>query len=93
MLPIFTRILALIHLNPTEYDILRLLVTHAGKVLTHSQLQMQIWGSVSAEQSHLLRVNVSNLRRKIEDEPSHPRHIITELGVGYRLKKEDIRNS
>ncbi|BCS52477.1 response regulator [Geobacter sp. SVR] len=75
-------------LTPTEYDLLRLLVTHAGKVLTHSQILKQIWGLAYLEQPHLLRVNISNLRRKIEADPSRPRHIVTEPGVGYRLKSE-----
>jgi two-component system KDP operon response regulator KdpE len=76
-----------IALTPTEYDILRLLVTHAGKVLTHTQILKQIWGIAYLEQPHVLRVNISNLRRKIEADPSRPRHIITEPGVGYRLKQ------
>ncbi len=74
-----------VQLTPTEYDILRLLVTHAGKVLTHGQILKQVWGLAYLEQPHVLRVNVSNLRRKIEADPSRPRHIITEPGVGYRL--------
>ncbi len=74
-----------IQLTPTEYDILRLMVTHAGKVLTHGQILKQVWGIAYLEQPHVLRVNVSNLRRKIETDPSRPRHIITEPGVGYRL--------
>jgi len=74
-----------VQLTPTEYDILRLFVTHAGKVLTHSQILKQVWGIGYLEQPHVLRVNVSNLRRKIERDPSRPRHIITEPGVGYRL--------
>lgn len=75
-----------ISLTPTEYDILRVLVTHAGKVLTHSQILKQVWGIAYLEQPHVLRVNISNLRRKIETDPSRPRHIITEPGVGYRLR-------
>jgi two-component system KDP operon response regulator KdpE len=78
-----------VNLTPTEYAILRLLVQHAGKVMTHEQLIRSIWGSESAsdeEDSHLLRVNVSNLRRKLETDPSRPRYIVTEPGVGYRLK-------
>jgi two-component system KDP operon response regulator KdpE len=75
-----------VQLTPTEYDLLRLLVKHAGKVLTHNQIMRQIWGPAYVEQPHLLRVNISNLRRKIEPEPTRPRYILTELGVGYRLK-------
>ena len=75
-----------VQLTATEYDLLRLLVTHAGKVLTHNQILRQIWGPAYMEQPHLLRVNISNLRRKIEPEPTRPRYILTELGVGYRLK-------
>ena len=75
-----------IQLTPTEYDILRLLVANAGKVLTHGQILKQVWGIAYLEQPHVLRVNISNLRRKIETDPSRPRHIVTEPGVGYRLK-------
>jgi two-component system KDP operon response regulator KdpE len=75
-------------LTPTEYELLRLLVTHAGKVLTHSQILKQIWGVAYVEQPHVLRVNISNLRRKIEKDPSRPRFILTEPGVGYRLRTE-----
>jgi two-component system KDP operon response regulator KdpE len=75
-----------VQLTPTEYDLLRLLVTHAGKVLTHNQILRQLWGTVYVGQPHLLQVNVSNLRHKIEPEPARPRYILTELGVGYRLR-------
>jgi two-component system KDP operon response regulator KdpE len=77
-----------LQLTPTEYELLRLLVTHAGKVLTHSQILRQIWGIAYLEQPHVLRVNISNLRHKIELEPSRPRYILTEPGVGYRLRTE-----
>ncbi len=73
-------------LTPTEYDILRTLVDHAGKVVTHRQLLRLVWGVAYEEETHLLRVNVSNLRRKIEKDPAKPRHLITEPGVGYRLR-------
>jgi two-component system, OmpR family, KDP operon response regulator KdpE len=81
-----------IQLTPTEYDLLRLLVTNAGKVLTHRQIYRQIWGAgYNVEQSHVLRVTISNLRRKIEKDSSRPRYIMTEMGVGYRLK-DNFRN-
>jgi two-component system KDP operon response regulator KdpE len=74
-------------LTPTEYSILQTLVNHAGKVLTHQQLIKKVWGGNYEVDAHLLRVNVSNLRRKIESDPLKPQHIITEPGVGYRLKE------
>jgi len=75
-------------LTPTEYDLLRVLVQNAGKVLTHNQLLRQVWGAGYGGELHLLRVNVSNLRRKIEPLPGRPRYIVTEPGVGYRLRLE-----
>ena len=75
-----------VQLTPTEYDLLRILIHHAGKVLTHHQLLKEVWGQGYEEEMHLLRVNISNLRRKLEPEPSRPRYIITEPGVGYRLR-------
>ena len=74
-------------LTPTEYSILQTLVSHAGKVLTHQQLIKIVWGGNYEVDAHLLRVNVSNLRRKIESDPLKPQHIITEPGVGYRLNE------
>lgn len=73
-------------LTPTEYDILRTLVQYAGKVVTHQQLLRLVWGSSYENQTHLLRVNISNLRAKIEEDASRPQYILTEPGVGYRLK-------
>ena len=75
-------------LTPTEYDLLRVLVQYAGKVLTHRQLLRQVWGVGYELETHLLQVNISNLRRKIESDPSRPSYIITEVGVGYRLRAE-----
>ncbi len=73
-------------LTPTEYDLLRVLIQYAGKVLTHHQLLRAVWGPSYEKEMHLLRVNISNLRAKIEADPSRPQVILTEPGVGYRLK-------
>ena len=75
-------------LTPTEYELLRLLIVNAGKVLTHRQILKQIWGAAYLDQPHVLRVNISNLRHKLEKDPSRPRYILTESGVGYRFKGE-----
>lgn len=75
-----------ISLTPTEYDILRLLMQNAGKVITHHHLLRQVWGTAYDSEMHILRVNISNLRRKIETDPARPNYIHTEPGVGYRLK-------
>ena len=77
-----------VQLTPTEYELLRLLVIHAGKVLTHRQILQQIWGVAYVEQPNVLRVTISNLRGKIETDASRPRYILTELGVGYRLRMD-----
>jgi len=74
-----------IQLTPTEYDLLRVLVAHAGKVLTHRQLLREVWGVGYEAETHMLRVNISNLRRKIEPDPARPHYLLTEPGVGYRF--------
>jgi len=76
-----------VKLSPKEYDILRVLVQHAGKVLTHRYLLEQVWGEVIDVQH--LRVYVRQLRQKIEPFPDHPEYILTETGVGYRLREAD----
>lgn len=73
-----------IKLSPREYDLLRLLVAHAGKVLTHRLILKEVWGSETDIQ--YLRIYVRQLRQKIEPDPDRPRHILTETGVGYRLR-------
>jgi two-component system KDP operon response regulator KdpE len=75
-----------IQLTPTEYELLRILITSAGKLLTHRQLLRQVWGPGYEADTHILRVNISNLRRKIEPEPARPQYIVNEPGVGYRLR-------
>jgi two-component system KDP operon response regulator KdpE len=78
-----------VSLTPTEYDLLVALIRHAGKVLTHRQLLNEVWGSGYPSESQLLRVNISNLRRKVEPNPARPVYVITELGVGYRLREQE----
>ncbi len=80
-----------ISLTPTEYDILRLLMQNAGKVLTHRHLLRQVWGTAYESEMHLLRVNISNLRRKIEPDPARPHYMLTEPGVGYRLRTNEYQ--
>lgn len=75
-----------VSLTVTEYNLLRLLVRHAGKVLTHRQLLTEVWGPSAVEQTHYLRVYVAHLREKLEADPAAPKLILTEPGVGYRLK-------
>ena len=79
----------LVHLTPTEYDLLKALVQADGRVLTHRQLLQQIWGPAYAVEGHLLRVNISNLRRKVEPDPAAPRYVLTEPRVGYRLNIDE----
>jgi two-component system KDP operon response regulator KdpE len=74
-----------VKLTPTEYALLRLLVQHAGRVLTHKQILREVWGSEYVEETHYLRVYFAQLRQKLEDDPSLPHLILTEPGVGYRL--------
>jgi two-component system KDP operon response regulator KdpE len=75
-----------IQLTPTEYDLLRALVAFPGRVLTHRQLMQRVWGGVREDGAHLLRVTMSNLRRKLEPDAARPHYILTEAGVGYRLR-------
>jgi two-component system KDP operon response regulator KdpE len=74
-----------IRLTPIEYRLLALLIANTGRVLTHRQMLLNIWGTLPPESSSYLRVHVGNLRRKIESDPARPRHILTETGVGYRF--------
>lgn len=75
-----------IHLTPTEYDLLRILASHAGKVVTHGYLLNNIWGNNGQECAQYLRIYISQLRKKIEKDPNQPRFILTEPGVGYRFE-------
>jgi two-component system KDP operon response regulator KdpE len=76
-------------LTPIQYRLLAVFVKHAGKVLTHRQVLKEVWGPAHAEDSHYLRIYMSQLRHKLEEDPTQPQHLITESGVGYRLKVHD----
>jgi two-component system KDP operon response regulator KdpE len=75
-----------VHLTPTEYKLLALLIRHAGRVVTHRQMLIDVWGPTYAEESHYLRVYMGQLRHKLEKNPSQPQIFTNEPGVGYRLK-------
>jgi len=75
-----------VKLSPKEFELLRHLVMHAGKVLTHRHLLREVWGPAQAEEVQYLRVFIRGLRQKLEPDPTRPTHILTELGVGYRLQ-------
>ena len=74
-----------VHLTPTEYKLLTLLVRHAGNVVTHRQLLKEVWGPTSEDHTHYLWVYMVQLRRKLEPDPVRPRYLRTEPGIGYRL--------
>jgi len=78
-----------IHLTPIEYKLLTTLVRHAGKVLTHRQLLKEVWGPLRTDEAQYVRVYIRQLRNKLEAVPAHPRFLLTELGVGYRLRAEN----
>ena len=83
-----------VQLTPTEYELLKVLISHSGKVLTHRQLVNEVWGGLHYEDAlHLLRVNISNLRHKLEAGESGSRYIVTEPGVGYRLRAGEVSSS
>ena len=77
-----------VHLTPIEYRLLTTLIRHAGRMLTHQHLLKEVWGPNQTEQAHYLRVYVAQLRRKLEADPTRPRYVLTEPGVGYRLAAE-----
>jgi two-component system, OmpR family, KDP operon response regulator KdpE len=75
-----------IHLTPIQYRLLAVLVKHAGRVLTHQQILKEVWGPSYSENAHYLRIYMSQLRQKLEVDPTQPKFLLTESGVGYRLK-------
>ncbi|MDB5815409.1 MAG: transcriptional regulator [Rhodocyclales bacterium] len=74
-----------IHLTPLEYRLLTCLIANAGKVLTHRQLLLDVWGPSHVESSHYLRIYMAHLRQKLEDDPTQPKYLLTETAVGFRL--------
>lgn len=74
-----------IHLSPIEYQLLNVLLTNSGKVVTHRHLLKEVWGGQHADDNHYLRIYMGHLRQKLEDDPTQPKFLLTETGVGYRL--------
>ncbi|WP_407685093.1 response regulator [Mycobacterium sp. HUMS_1102779] len=81
-----TRKGAEVHLTPTEWGMLEMLVRNRGKLVGREELLKEVWGPAYATETHYLRVYLAQLRRKLEDDPSHPRHLLTESGMGYRFE-------
>jgi two-component system, OmpR family, KDP operon response regulator KdpE len=77
-----------LHLTPIEFDLLRVLAKHRGKLVTHRQLLQEVWGPAYVDETHYLRVHVAHIRAKIEEDPSRPKLLITEPGIGHRLRDE-----
>ncbi len=76
-----------VHLTPTEWGMLEMLVRNRGKLVGRRELLREVWGPSYATETHYLRVYLAQLRRKLEDDPSHPRHLLTEAGMGYRFQE------
>jgi two-component system KDP operon response regulator KdpE len=85
---IVTRGEAEVHLTPIEYKLLTTLARHAGLVMTHRQLLKEVWGPGHADEAHYLRIFIRQLRQKLEQDPNQPRHLLTEIGVGYRFRTD-----
>lgn len=79
-----------VHLSRKEYQLLRILILHADKVITHEQLLREVWGPAHTDDTQYLRVYIGQLRQKIEDDPAQPSYIVTEQGIGYRLRAGDL---
>ena len=76
-----------VHLTPTEWGMLEMLVRNRGKLVGRDELLKEVWGPAYAKETHYLRVYLAQLRRKLEDDPSHPVHLLTEAGMGYRFQQ------
>ena len=77
-----------IHLTQIEYKLITLLAKNAGKVLTYDHIMKEIWGPYAGDDNQILRVNMANIRRKLEKNPAEPKYIFTEVGVGYRMQED-----
>jgi two-component system, OmpR family, KDP operon response regulator KdpE len=75
-----------VHLTPTEWGVLEVLVRNRGRLVSQKQLLQEVWGPSYATETHYLRVYLAQLRRKLEPEPARPRHLVTEAGMGYRFE-------
>ena len=82
---VVTKAGTVVKLTPKEYALLRLLLLHRGKVITHRQILRELWGPKAEEQTQYLRVYMTHLRQKLEDEPNQPKYFRTESGIGYRF--------
>jgi len=76
-----------VHLTPTEWGMLEMLVRHRGKLVGRKELLREVWGPAYLNETHYLRVYLAQLRRKLEDDPAHPKHLLTEAGMGYRFQE------
>jgi two-component system KDP operon response regulator KdpE len=83
-----TRDSAEVHLTPTEFELLRMLAVHRGKLVTHRTLLQEVWGPGYGDETHYLRVHIAHIRRKLEADPARPEILLTDAGVGYRLAPE-----
>lgn len=82
-----------VHLTPTEYELLRVLATNAGKVMTHQMLLTLVWGPASEDSTNYLHVYINQLRRKVEPDPARPRYILTDPGIGYRFRPPEYERN
>ena len=85
VLGLVTRNKQLVHMTPTEFRLLSVLVKNAGRVVTNPQLLREVWGPSNSENGHYLRIYMGHLRQKLEADPAQPQYLLTETAVGYRL--------
>jgi len=78
-----------VHLTPIEYKIIVLLSKNAGRVMTHDFIITHVWGGLYESDDQVLRVNIANIRRKLEDNPAQPQYILTDVGIGYRMAEPE----